>query len=307
MKISLMLESQENLSWEILKRISYKIDETRIYGLYLSDHLFSVKGTSDSFGLPVWPALTALSIWTSKLKFGPLVNSITFRHPAQVAKMGSSIQNLSNGRLELGIGAGWYSGEHEMFGVKLPEAKERLNLLEEYIQILKGLWNEDDFSFAGLNHQIEKASMNPKPSSKIPIIVGGMASRTIDISVRCGDEWNGYYLTHEKLKKKLDLIEELEEKYKKPIKRTIMIPFVIGDSNEKILNHLKKCNLVFANLPTDINEWQKMGFLGGNPEQIIQQIHYYREIGIDHIILEHLDTENDFSIDDLNEKVLIHV
>ena len=86
-----------------------------------------------------------------------------------------------------------------------------------------------------------------------------------------------------------------------------MIPFVIGDSNEKILNHLKKCNLVFANLPTDINEWQKMGFLGGNPEQIIQQIHYYREIGIDHIILEHLDTENDFSIDDLNEKVLIHV
>ena len=87
----------------------------------MSDHLFSVKGTSDSFGLPVWPAMTAISIWTHSLKFGPLVNSITFRHPAQVAKMGASLQTLSDGRLELGIGAGWYSGEHEMFGVKLPE------------------------------------------------------------------------------------------------------------------------------------------------------------------------------------------
>ena len=302
-----MLESQENLSWEILKRISLKIDETRIYGLYLSDHLFSVKGTSDSFGLPVWPSLTALSIWTNKLKFGPLVNSITFRHPAQVAKMGSSIQNLSNGRLELGIGAGWYSGEHEMFGVNLPETKDRLNLLEEYIQILKGLWNKDSFSFQGDHHRIEKASMNPKPISDIPIIVGGMASRTIDISVRCGDEWNGYYLTHEKLKKKLSLILELEKKYKKSIKKTIMVPFVIGDSPEKILNHLKKCNMVFANLPTDINEWQKMGYLGGIPEQMVEQIETYKAMGIDHIILEHLDIENDLAIDDLNVKVLNHL
>ena len=133
MKISLMLESQENLSWDALKRIAELLDNTKFYGLFLSDHLFSVKGTSDSFGLPVWPAMTAISIWTHSLRFGPLVNSITFRHPAQVAKIGESLQSLSDGRLELGLGAGWYSGEHEMFGVKLPENNERLNLLEDKV------------------------------------------------------------------------------------------------------------------------------------------------------------------------------
>jgi len=83
-----------------------------------------------------------------------------------------------------------------------------------------------------------------------------------------------------------------------------MIPFVIGDSNEKIYKHLKKCNLVFANLPINIDEWEKMGFIGGNPDQILRQIEEYKEMGIQHIILEHLDIENDLSIDDLNDKVL---
>ena len=302
-----MLESQENLSWDALKRIAGQIDNTRIYGLFLSDHLFSVKGTSDSFGLPVWPAMTAISIWTHSLKFGPLVNSITFRHPAQVAKMGASLQTLSDGRLELGIGAGWYSGEHEMFGVKLPDTKERMELLEEYIQIIKGLWTVDDFSFEGHNYQIKNASMNPKPSTKIPLIVGGMASRTIEIATKLGDQWNGYYLEHDKLIKKLDLIRKLEEKYSKSIKKTIMIPFVIGDSNEEISNHLNNCNQVFSNLPTNIEEWQNLGFLGGTPPEIVDQIQKYKEIQIDHIILEHLNIENDSSLNNLKENVLIHV
>ena len=86
-----------------------------------------------------------------------------------------------------------------------------------------------------------------------------------------------------------------------------MLPFVIGDSTEKILNHLKKCNTVFTNLPTDINEWQNMGYLGGNPEQIVDQVVTYKSMGIDHIILEHLDIENDLAIDDLNVKVLNHL
>ena len=86
-----------------------------------------------------------------------------------------------------------------------------------------------------------------------------------------------------------------------------MVPFVIGDSTEKILNHLKKCNMVFANLPTDINEWVKMGYLGGSPEQMVEQIEIYQSMGIDHIILEHLDIENDLAIDDLNVKVLNHL
>ena len=307
MKISIMLESQENLSWDALKKISGQIDNTRFHGLFLSDHLFSVKGASESFGLPVWPALTAISIWTHTLKFGPLVNSITFRHPAQVAKMGASLQILSGGRLEFGIGAGWYLGEHEMFGVQLPDTKERLKLLEEYIQIIKGLWSVDNFSFEGNNYRIKNASMNPKPSIKIPLIVGGMASRTIEIATKLGDQWNGYYLEHDKLKKKLDIIKEMEEKYSKSIKKTVMIPFVIGDSNEEISNHLNNCNQVFSNLPTNIGEWQEMGFLGGTSEEIIDQIQKYKDLQIDHIILEHLDIQNDHSIDNLNENVLIHI
>ena len=302
-----MLESQENLSWDVLNKISGQIDNTRFYGLFLSDHLFSVKGTSDSFGLPVWPAMTAISIWTHSLKFGPLVNSITFRHPAQVAKMGGSLQILSGGRLEFGIGAGWYLDEHEMFGVQLPETKDRLKLLEEYIQIIKGLWSVDNFSFEGNNYRINRASMNPKPSTKIPLIVGGMASKTIEIAIKYGDQWNGYYLDHQKLKEKLDFIREMEEKFSKSIKKTIMIPFVIGDSKDEVIDHLKNCNNVFSNLPTNIGEWQEMGFLGGTSEEIIDQILKYKDLQIDHIILEHLDIQNFHALDNLNKNVLINI
>ena len=144
-------------------------------------------------------------------------------------------------------------------------------------------------------------------SNKVILITGASKGIGKSIATKLGDQWNGYYLEHNKLKKKLDLIKIFEDKYDKSIKKTIMIPFVIEDSNKNISNHLSNCNKVFSNLHKHIEEWQNLGFLGGNSQEIVEQIQKYKEMGNDHIILEHLDIENDCSLNNLKENVLTHV
>ena len=130
-KVGIMLESQENLSWERLFDLANKVEEFGFESLFLSDHLTSVKGNKQLESMALWPALTALSIHTTSIKIGSLVCSSTFRHPAQLAKMAASVDQLSGGRLEIGLGAGWYKEEHDMFGIPFPSAHYRLELLQD--------------------------------------------------------------------------------------------------------------------------------------------------------------------------------
>ena len=307
-KVGIMLESQENLSWERLFDLANKVEEFGFESLFLSDHLTSVKGNKQLESMALWPALTALSIHTTSIKIGSLVCSSTFRHPAQLAKMAASVDQLSGGRLEIGLGAGWYKEEHDMFGIPFPSAHYRLELLQDCVQILKQLWSGKSIDFAGKHYQLVNAEMYPTPVDKsIPIIVGGMGNTTLKIASMYADEWNAYYIdVNTYMEKARILADHCEDVKRNPdtIRHSLMTPYVIGQRDDDIQDHIDANRAIFPSLPDNLSDWHAQGFVGGSPNQLIDQLSVFVEKGVNRFIFEHNDLDNASRLEMLSQTVV---
>ena len=307
-KLGLMLESQEDLNWEILFGIAEKVEQLGFESLFLSDHLTSVKGNKQLDSIPVWPALTALAMRTERIKIGPLVCSMTFRHPAQLAKMSVAVDQLSAGRLELGLGAGWYEEEHVMFGVNFPSARHRLELLQEGIQLIKALWSGQSSSFAGHHYQLSDSEMHPAPAqSSVPLIVGGMGNTTLKIAATHADEWNSYYVSIDTYREKSQVIDKHCNSINRDpstLRHSLMTPYVIGKNDQEIESHIAANREVFPNLPGNLKDWHEAGFIGGSPQQLLDQMSDFEEAGVSRFILEHNSFRDQSPLELLAEKVL---
>ena len=152
-EIGIMIEGQEDLTWNRLFRLAETVETLGFAFLFRSDHLTSLDGFSKRESLALWPSLTALALRTRRIRFGPMVCSMTFRHPAMVAKMAASVSVLSSGRLDLGLGAGWYAGEHRMFGHEFPAYVRRLEMLDEGVTVIKALWSGKPTTFEGRHYR----------------------------------------------------------------------------------------------------------------------------------------------------------
>src|SRR3989454_5400912 len=130
MNAGIMIEAQEGLTWERWFRLAQAAEDLGYHSLCRSDHLTGLGGDSKRACLETWTSLTALATRTKRIRFGPMVSPLTFYHPALLAKMAAAVDNLSGGRLDLGLGAGWNEHEHKMFGVPFFTLKERLDRLE---------------------------------------------------------------------------------------------------------------------------------------------------------------------------------
>src|SRR5881296_2080870 len=130
MKVGIMIEGQEGLTWERWFRLAQTAEDMGFESLCRSDHLTGLGGVSKRPALETWTSLTALALRTKRIRFGAMVSPLTFYHPAILAKMAAAVDNLSGGRLDLGIGAGWNVPEHATFGLPFPSTRERLDRLE---------------------------------------------------------------------------------------------------------------------------------------------------------------------------------
>ena len=151
-----MLEGQEGLTWERWFRIADRVESLGLDSLWRSDHFFSLMGHLERPALECWTSLTALAQRTQRLRFGPLVSPMTFRHPALLARMAAAVDGLSSGRLILGLGAGWNDAEHQAFGISLPPLKERFDRLEERVERrIDGLEERIDRRMDGLQASVD--------------------------------------------------------------------------------------------------------------------------------------------------------
>lgn len=293
--IGIMLESQEGLTWDKLFKLAEAAESAGLDAVYCSDHLTSVKGDAKRETMALWPAITALAIRTKRVRIGSMVNSITFRHPVQVAKIASSLDVLSNGRIDLGIGGGWYEGEHQMFGVDFPKYLERLARLNEGIQVIKSLWSEEKVTFSGQYYILNNAEMNPKPvQTHVPIIMGGMGEKTLEVVAQHADEWNSYYITMEVFKEKKAILEQkCQEIGRDPASLlcSFMTPYAIGSSDSEVKKQIE-ANRAMFNLPATLADWVEDGFLCGTPQQIVDQMGDWIDVGIDRFVLEHNNLED---------------
>jgi len=234
---------------------------------------------------------------------------MTFRHPTILAKMAASVSDLSNGRLDLGIGAGWYREEHEMFGIDFPRYGTRLKMLDESAQVIRLLFATEPVNFNGEFYQLTDAMTYPKPKN-LTIIMGGKGKKTLEVVARNADEWNCSYVGVDVFKDKsrqLDINCESIGRDPLTLRRSLMIPFVIARSERELQESIHAHRLMFSNLPGDISAWNRAGFIGGTPQQVIDQLKGFEQAGVSRFMLQHNNLDDIDSLTLFAEAVLPYV
>ena len=181
--------------WADVLEVTRHAEATGWDGVYVADHFMGDAG--GGFGavenpmLEATAALPALAMATDRLRLGTLVLGNTYRHPAVLANWAATLDQLSGGRLLLGVGAGWQENEHEQYGIRLPPPGERIERFEEACHVWKGLLRQPTTTFAGVHYQLTDAICAPKPvQSPLPLLIGGKGDRMLGVVARHADAWN---------------------------------------------------------------------------------------------------------------------
>lgn len=193
MDVCLMIEGQEDVTWEDWLALAAACEEHGVGTMFRSDHYLSVDDRRERGSLDAWATIAALGAVTETLRLGTMVSPATFRHPAVLAKMAVTADHVSGGRVEVGIGAGWWEREHELYGFELPPVGPRVDALEEQMQVVLGHWGEGPFTFEGEHFRAQDLDALPKPVQRPrpPLILGGKGGpRSLRLAARYADEYN---------------------------------------------------------------------------------------------------------------------
>ncbi len=174
-RFCLMIEGQQGVTWKHWLALAEAAERLGFEALFRSDHYFSSDGVGGRGSTDAWALLAALAAETERIRLGTLVSPVTFRLPSVLAKSAATVDEISGGRVEIGLGAGWWTEEHTQFGIPFPPTRERFEMLEEQLEIVHRLLTEDRFSFEGTHYTLAEAECFPKPVQRPrpPIVVGG--------------------------------------------------------------------------------------------------------------------------------------
>lgn len=263
--------------WNELAEFARATEAQGWHGLWYADHYMSDRADgepSDEPALECWAGLAGIAAITTRLRLGTLVSPTTMHHPALLAKRAATVDRMSNGRVILGMGAGWQINEHKAYGVELFEKKDRVDRFEEALMIVSSLLSTPRTTFTGKHFQITDAPCEPKPvQSPLPILVGTSGPRMSRIVARTAQEWNiwGTPETVANASRVMDVACEKEARDPATMRRsTQALVFIVDDpvTAEKIR----------AAAPPDRS-------LIGSPNYLAEQISAYKASGIDEFIL----------------------
>ena len=197
MRLRIFTEPQQGASYGTLRRVAKAAEDLGFDAFFRSDHYLKMGGVSGEPGpSDAWTTLAGLAVEPSRIRLGTLVTSATFRYPGPLAVAVAGVDEMSGGRVELGIGAGWYGAEHAAYGIPFPSARERFDRLDEQLAVITGLWTAPPghmFSYQGSHYQVADSPALPKPVQRPhpPVIVGGHGPRrTPALAARYADEFN---------------------------------------------------------------------------------------------------------------------
>ena len=190
MRFSVWLGTQQ--AWDDLVTSAEHAERTGWDGLWLADHFMPNGAPSSVPRLEAWTTIAAIAARVGRVRVGVLVTGNTYRHPAVLAKMAATVDHICEGRLVLGLGAGWQENEHEAYGIELPAVAERLARLDEACQVIRLLHSEERSNFEGRFYRLVDAPCEPKPVQRpLPLLIGGGGEKTtMRIAARYADEWN---------------------------------------------------------------------------------------------------------------------
>lgn len=305
--LAIMIEGQNGLNWKRWQAIVKLVEDLGFYGLFRSDH-FTNGRPPDLDSLELWTSLTWLAGNTKRIQFGPLVTPFSVRHPAMTARMAAAVDDLSGGRLTLGLGAGWQEREHHKFGFDLLPIKERFDRFEEGIQVVRGLLQQaDPLTFHGRYYQLMEAQVLPRTQRPggPPILIGGNGKgRTLTLAARYAAEWNAIFLKPDEYQ---TLNSDLDHKILSAgreltaVKRSLMTGLVFGADEASLERAINSRGTASA------EELRQRGVIVGTPAAVVDQIGALVSAGVQGLMLQWLDLDDLVGLEALAKTVLAQI
>jgi alkanesulfonate monooxygenase SsuD/methylene tetrahydromethanopterin reductase-like flavin-dependent oxidoreductase (luciferase family) len=273
MRVALMIEGQEDVTWEQWLALAHAAEEANLEGLFRSDHYRSIMRGDPAGSLDAWATLAGLAAATTTLRLGTMVSPVTFRRVSVLAKLVTTVDHISNGRVELGIGAGWFESEHDAYGFKFLSTKERLDELDRQLEELTRQWTR-------------APDIWPKPVQQPPpIIVGGSAKpRTVRAAVQWADEYNTVFASVEEARERKRILDDAARSAgREPLRFSLMIGCVVGRDEPELEERLEQFKRISG---------QDAPPVSGTVDQVVARLREYEQAGVERVMLQHLVHED---------------
>jgi F420-dependent oxidoreductase-like protein len=296
-EVTLMIEGQEDVTWDDWVAIAEACERSGIGTLFRSDHYLSVMDRREHGSLDAWATLAALAAVTEKLRLGTMVSPATFRHPSVFAKSVTTVDQISGGRVEAGFGAGWWDREHEAYGFDLPKIGPRMDAFEEQIEIASRQWEDGAFSFDGEHFQIKDLDAQPKPVQRPrpPLIMGGSGGpRSLRLAARWASEYNTVHLGPEgmaDLRRRLDQACERQDRDPATLPLSLMTGWIVGETREEVVDRASR----LAQWQDEDDDGERFlaaeeteSWITGTVEEAVEQLRALHEAGCTRVMAQHL-------------------
>ena len=288
MEVAIMIEGQDGLTWPRWQRLATAVEDLGFAGLYRSDH-YTNMNPPDKASLELWVSLAWLASHTERIAFGPLVSPVSFRHPTMTVRMATAVDDLSGGRLKLGLGAGWQEREHTNYGWDLLEIPERFDRFEEGLEVIERLLHSaDPVTYHGEYYSLNEAMLLPRPerAGGPPILIGGNGpQRTLPLVARYASEWNGVFVTPEayaELNERLDQLLLARGRDTAEVRRSLMTGCVFGHDAAAL-------QVKLARRDATVEVLNARGLVAGGTDAVVEQLGRFGEAGVQGIMLQWLD------------------
>lgn len=293
MDLCLMIEGQEGVSWEQWRALAGACEEHSIPALFRSDHYMNLDGNHpERQAMDAWATLSALSAVTSTVRLGTLVSPATFRHPSSLAKLVATADEISGGRVELGLGAGWHEREHEAYGFEFPTMRTRLDRLAEQLEIVLGTWTRTPFSFDGDHYRLVDLNAQPKPVQRPhpPLIMGGYGGpRSAALAARFADEYNTTFPAVDEVKeRRARIAEACERRGRDPIPLSVMTGFVVGRDRAELQRRVTRLSERIGAKADAFMTDRSSSWVVGTVDEAVERLGALRDAGVSRVMCQNL-------------------
>jgi alkanesulfonate monooxygenase SsuD/methylene tetrahydromethanopterin reductase-like flavin-dependent oxidoreductase (luciferase family) len=288
-RLALMIEGQEGVTWDDWGALADACEEHGVEALFRSDHYIS--GFDETRpALDAWTTIGGVAARTTTLQLGTLVSPATFRHPSVLARAAATADEITGGRVTLGLGAGWMEREHEAYGFDFATARDRVARFGEQLEIVHRLLREDSVDFDGMYYKLKSAPGLRRP--QLPILVGGSAKPgTAEPAVRFADEYNTFFATVDEIRQRQRILDEACERAGRDpatLRRSLMAPLVVGRDERELHESARRVGARFGREPQAVLD--RYGEYGpvGTVEQVVERLKQIEELGYERVMLQHL-------------------
>ena len=319
MRIALMIEPQQGLTYAEQLAVAQHAEAAGFEALFRSDHYESFPGELGNHTTDAWTVVAGLARETTRLGLGVLVSPVTYRLPGNLAKVALTADEMSGGRIEVGVGAGWHDDEHRRHGFPFPEIGERAEMLEETLEILHGLWDEPDgWSFIGKHFAVQDSLFRPKPGTlpgrdgrRPNLITGGQGNpRAFRIAAKYADEFNLSSTSPDgAVAKFAELDSALQAVGRDPstLTRSAMAGMLIGRDRAEVARRERELMVAFGSADDESESWmaaRRPRWVYGTPDEAREVVARFEAAGVQRIMLQDF-IARDLEMIDLAGEVLI--